>query len=194
MTAAFPIRPPGAVFSEFCSEALAYESEIRRVLGDRWDPLFQAIRLRGGTLTFSDDQSEAAFHFNSATGNFTFFNRGFVALRDAMLVVVGPSPELDAGYLFEISDAAYGLHELYHTAQGLSQFSIVQDHKRVPAGMDEIAKLDHQADNMGASLVAAVLSARAGTLSRLDYLRRLRDVLIILNMAAPIAFGVPDLK
>lgn len=192
MTPPFPVRTPEQVVREFCAETLAREADIRRVLGDRWDPLFQAIRLRSRGMAFSDDQSDAAFHIDPVTGRFTFYNGGFYALRAALVEVVGSGSGLEGGYLCEIADAAYALHELYHPEQGLSRFSVVQDHKRVPMGKDEIGKIDHHADNIGTSLVAAVLSARAGTLSRLDYLQRLRDLLVLLNLAAPVAFGVPD--
>lgn len=192
MTSKFPIRTPQEVLGQFCAEALSYEAEIRRVLGNHLDPLFHAIRLRASTMVFSDARSDAAFHLDPVTGRFTFYNGGFYALRSAALQVVGPESGLEPGYLSEITDAAYGFHELYHPEQGLSRFSLVQDHKRVPQGKDEIGKIDHHADIVGISLVAAVLSKRAGTLSRLDYLQRLRDLLVLLNMAAPIAFGVPD--
>jgi hypothetical protein len=59
-------------------------------------------------------------------------------------------------------------------------------------GKDEIGKIDHLADNASYALVAAVHSARRGALNRQTYLEQFRDISVLLNMAAPIAFGLSE--
>jgi hypothetical protein len=183
---------PEEVLRAFLAEALASEDEIRRAVGSRLDPLFRSVRKRLNLINFSSASSNAAFVESSETGLVTFYTGGFYSLRRAIYRLVGDSA-LTTISLYEISDAAYGLHELYHAdVQGFGRFSVVQDHKKVAMGKDEIGKIDHLADNASYSMVAAVLAARDGPLTRLAYLQKLRDVSVLLNLAAPLAFGLSD--
>ena len=190
MSSLFPVRTPKQVVREVCEEALELQDDIRRVLGRRADALFRSIQRHHRSLVFSEVTSDAAFDRNDLTGQVTFFNGGFYALRNAVEQLAGA--EVDRAYLHRISDAAYAWHELHHIEQGLAHFSVVQDHKRVPQGLDEIGKLDHIADNNALCLIAALLAAHAGNVSRKEYLKYFRDLSVLLNMAAPLAFGLAD--
>jgi hypothetical protein len=187
------ISSPEETLRNFFVEALSFEEWITQELGQRWRPLFRAIRSRVGRIRFSDEQSHAAFYIDAVTGDFVFFNAGFDALASAMLQIVGSGLVTgQAAYLVGIAHISYGLHEILHPEQGLSEFSVVQKHKKVPSGYDEIGKIDHIADNCGISLMAAVHAARVGDLSRVSYLQQFRNLSYLVNRAAPIAFDVPD--
>jgi hypothetical protein len=188
---AFP--GPETTVRAFFAEALALEGAIEKSLGTRWKPLFRAIRRQLAGLRFSDDDSEAAFYIDPVTDEFVFFTAGFYLLRSAMFEVFGSDiePALIRTFL-EVAYVSYALHEVFHPEQGLAEFSVVQDHKNIPSGFDEIGKMDHCADNAAISLTAAVQAARLGNLDRGSYLRRFRDVAYLVNRSAPLAFGVKD--
>jgi hypothetical protein len=184
---------PEHSLNEFLAEALEAETLIIGQLGNRWAHLFRALRARRGRLQFSNESSDAAFVIDPRNGDFVFFNDGFYSLRSAVLEVVGAeaSAEQEA-FLVRMADVTYGLHELLHPEQGFSEFAVVQDHKKVQSGYDEIGKVDHIADNASVSLTAAVYASRTGDLSRRSYLNWLKDIAYLINRAAPIAFPIPD--
>ena len=190
MSAKSEIPTSESVLVRFFDEALSLEGRIVHVFGQRWKPLFRAIRTRAARIRFSDEEADAAFFIDPVSGDFVFYAGGFQAMRSAMLRLAGGDAE-SLG-LLALGDVAYGLHEIFHPEQGLNKFSIVQDHKKVDSGLDEIGKLDHAADVHAVTLLAAVYSARAGELDRLGYLKTLRELSYVLNRAAPLAFGAPD--
>lgn len=175
---------------DFLAQVLSLEQEIVGKFGNKWSPLFRSIRTRTNRIRFSDEEADAAFTIDPKNGSFTFYTAGFNSLRSAVVKLAGSDAQ-DLG-LLEIADAAYALHELYHPPQGLNRFEIVQDHKKVPSGLDDIGKLDHAADIHAITLIAAVLVLRSDEVDRVAYLKKLREVLFLMNRAAPIAFGIPD--
>lgn len=185
-----------AVVREFFAEVVSREELIRRHLGPHWNLLFQAIRNHVERLRFSDDPSESAFFIDRTTKEFVFFTGGFRAFRSAVTRLVGPivtaNDNLTHLELSKIGDAAYALHEIFHPEQGFSHFGIVQDHKKVPSGYDQIGKIDHIADVRALTLLAAVHAARTGSLNRIDYLKKVHQISYILNRATPLAFEVPS--
>jgi hypothetical protein len=185
---------PEVTVEAFLGRALAHEEAITAGLGHRWTAMYRSIENHIGHLRFSDESSDAAFQIDPTSGEFVFYTGGFHHFRSAMLQLFGAEIHDDAqvAYLIETADVTYALHEVYHCEQGLSQFSIVQDHKKVPSGRDEIGKMDHAADIASSSFLAAVRSADLGDFDRAQYLMRFRNFLYLANRAAPLAFGVPD--
>lgn len=190
MTARFEFTP--APLLEFLAEVLSLEPRLLSAFGHKWSPLLRSIRTFINRIEFSSETSEEAFTIDPITGKLKFYTGGFNSLRSAVIKLAGPEAK-NFGWL-DIADAAYALHELDHPPHGLHRFQIVQDHKKVPGGLDEIGRLDHLADIHAITLIAAVLLLRSGEIDRLAYLRKLHDLLAMLNLASPIAFPIPDDK